>query len=167
MKGNLIRFIKNISWILLIFFLLFGRVNLLLGNLVIVCMLAPLVTSTITGKRIWCGFFCPRGSLYDNLIEKISFQRKIPSIFKKTYFKIGFLGLLIGNLLIAIYLVAGDWEQSGLIFYRLILATTLIGVFLGLIFKERIWCAFCPMGLLSNFFIKLKAKILGDYLIFF
>nr|WP_282706905.1 4Fe-4S binding protein [Natroniella acetigena] len=123
-------------------------------------MLAPLVTSIVTGKRVWCGFFCPRGSLYDNLIKKISFQRKIPSICKKIYFKVGFFGLLVGNLLIAIYLVAGDWGQVGLVFYRLLLVTTLIGILLGMFFKERIWCTFCPLGLLSNLLIKVKSKVL-------
>ncbi|MCK8817254.1 4Fe-4S binding protein [Natroniella sulfidigena] len=160
MKDKLMRLIRSVSWVLLVLFLLLGRVNFLLGNLVVICMLAPLFTSAITGRRVWCGFFCPRGSLYDNLIEKVSLRRKIPSIFKKSYFKVGFLGLLMGNLLLAIYLAAGDWVQIGFIFYRLILATTLFGILLGLVFKERIWCAFCPMGLLSNLMIKIKTKVL-------
>lgn len=38
----------------------------------------------------------------------------------------------------------------GFVFVKMCLITTIIAVLLGLPFKERTWCAICPMGILQT-----------------
>ncbi|MGF7186651.1 polyferredoxin [Desulfitispora alkaliphila] len=46
-------------WIGFILFLSIGLIYPLIGVIALICMLAPVVVGLITGKRIWCGNFCP------------------------------------------------------------------------------------------------------------
>jgi polyferredoxin len=52
-----------------------------------------------------------------------------------------------------------DWvAKFGFGFYSLMLTSTLIGLIVMLLFKERTWCSFCPMGTMTQGICKLKAK---------
>jgi polyferredoxin len=37
-------------------------------------------------------------------------------------------------------------SMMGMIFYEMILEATIIGTFLSVIYHNRVWCHFCPMG---------------------
>ena len=43
-------------------------------------------------------------------------------------------------------------------FYSLMLTSTLIGLIVMVLYKPRTWCAFCPMGTMTQSICKLKAK---------
>ncbi len=52
-----------------------------------------------------------------------------------------------------------DWvAQFSFGFYGLMLTSTLIGLIVMALYKERTWCAFCPMGTMTQSICKLKAK---------
>ena len=52
-----------------------------------------------------------------------------------------------------------DWiAQFSFGFYSLMLTSTIIGLVVMAIFKPRTWCAFCPMGTMTQTICKLKAK---------
>ncbi len=43
----------------------------------------------------------------------------------------------------------GDFAAMGMVFIRLIFITTVVGIVLGIIYHQRTWCSFCPMGTLA------------------
>lgn len=137
-------------WILLIY-LAVGLVYPVIGLAAIVCMLAPVIISPFKG-RYWCGNFCPRGSFYDNLIEKISPKRPIPAVFRTTWFRTLMVFIIMGVFGGQMYYAWGDLAAMGAVFVRIILITTLIGIVLGIIYHQRSWCSFCPMGTLASWF---------------
>ena len=52
-----------------------------------------------------------------------------------------------------------DWvAQFGFGFYSLMLTSTLIGLIVMVLYKERTWCSFCPMGTMTQGICKIKAK---------
>ena len=52
-----------------------------------------------------------------------------------------------------------DWEaQFSFGFYSLMLTSLLIGLIVMVLYKPRTWCAFCPMGTMTQSICKLKNK---------
>ena len=52
-----------------------------------------------------------------------------------------------------------DWiAQFAFGFYSIMLTSTLIGVVVMVLFKPRSWCAFCPMGTMTQLICKIKNK---------
>lgn len=55
--------------------------------------------------------------------------------------------------------MAPDWvAQFSFGFYSIMLTSTLIGLIVMALFKPRTWCAFCPMGTMTQMICKIKAK---------
>ena len=54
--------------------------------------------------------------------------------------------------------IVPDWiAQFAFGFYSLMLTSTLIGLIVMVLFKPRTWCAFCPMGTMTQTICKLKS----------
>ena len=138
----------HLYWVLL-FFLAAGLFFPAIGLLAIICMLAPVVVSVFRG-RYWCGNFCPRGSFYDHVLAKFSPQKPIPAFLRSTGFRIFVLFLIMTAFSIQMYFAWGDLGAMGMVFLRVILLTTLIGIVLGVFYHQRTWCSFCPMGSLAS-----------------
>lgn len=145
MKSNIQQYL---FWILLVF-LAVGIIYPVIGLLAIICMLAPVIMAPFKG-RYWCGNFCPRGSFYDNVIAKISPKKPIPAIFRSTKFRAFMVIFIIGVFSVQMYYAWGNLSAMGAVFVRIILLTTVVGVVLGVIYHQRTWCSFCPMGTLAS-----------------
>ena len=53
--------------------------------------------------------------------------------------------------------MVSDWiAQFSFGFYSLMLTSTLIGLIVMALYKPRSWCAFCPMGTMTQGICKLK-----------
>ena len=161
-KLNLTKLIGESAWIMLILFLIIGWKFPIIGTAAVFCMVAPVVTASWKEGRVWCGSHCPRGKFNDNLLSKISRSVEIPSFFKTKYFRFGFFLFLIYNFMTGIMNAEGNWAAIGLVFYKIIFITTIITISLGVIFHQRTWCAFCPMGSLSALVVKLKRKFISN-----
>ena len=135
-------------WVLLTF-LAAGLFFPAIGLLAIICMLAPVVVSVFRG-RYWCGNFCPRGSFYDNVLAKFSPKKTIPAVFRTNSFRIFVLLLIMTAFSMQMYFAWGGLDAMGMVFLRVILITTLLGIVLGVFFHQRTWCTFCPMGSLAS-----------------
>ncbi|MDT8902936.1 4Fe-4S binding protein [Anaeroselena agilis] len=135
-------------WVLLIF-LAVGLVYPPIGVVALTCMLAPVVIAPFKG-RYWCGNFCPRGSFWDNVLARVSPQKPIPPFFRSKGFRI-FMVLLIFTVFgVQMYYAWGDLAAIGMVFVRIILVTTLVGIGLAFVYHHRTWCSFCPMGTLAS-----------------
>jgi ferredoxin-type protein NapH len=147
MKNNIQQYL---FWILL-FFLVAGLIYPVIGILAIICMIAPVIMAPYKG-RYWCGNFCPRGSFYDNVIAKISPKKPIPAIFRSTGFRVFMVMFIMVVFGVQMYYAWGDLSAMGAVFVRIILITTIVGIVLGVIYHQRTWCSFCPMGTLASWF---------------
>lgn len=139
---------KNLFWVLLVF-LAIGLVYPAIGVIALICMLAPVAVSFYKG-RFWCGNFCPRGSFFDNVLSRISPKKPIPPIFRSTGLRVFMLFLIMAVFSIQMYYAWGSLSAIGMVFIRIILVTTLVGIVLGMLYHQRTWCSFCPMGTLSS-----------------
>ena len=144
-------------WLLLIF-LVVGFFYPAIGLIAIICMVAPVLVSFYKG-RFWCGNFCPRGSFYDNVLAKISPQKPIPPIFKSTGLRVFMVLFIITVFSVQTYAAWGNVYAMGAVVIRLILITTLVGIVLGVLYHQRTWCAFCPMGTIASWISSSKKQM--------
>lgn len=146
-------------WLVLLVFTVIGLLYYpRIGYLALICMLGPVLTAFFWG-RFWCGWLCPRGSLYDHLIAPLSPKKKIPEYLKSINTRVFILLVVMALFLLQVINAWGNWSAIGFIFIRMILATTLIGVILGIFIHHRAWCNFCPMGTLAHLVAKGKKPL--------
>lgn len=135
--------------VIFVFILGFGWLYPLLGFFIPLCMLLGIGISLFNGRK-WCFWYCPRGSFYDAIIQPISLKKITPLIFKNLFFRIGVLVLLMLFMLMRIIHLWPDPHSMGILFMTMLTATTILGVILGILFHQRSWCSFCPIGSIAN-----------------
>ena len=141
-------------WLLLVF-LGVGVFYPAIGVIALICMLAPVLVSFYKG-RFWCGNFCPRGSFYDHVLAKISPQKPIPPVFRSNTLRIFMVIFIMVVFTVQMYAAWGNLPAMGAVFVRLILITTIVGIVLGMVYHQRTWCSFCPMGTLASWVSSMK-----------
>jgi ferredoxin-type protein NapH len=119
-----------------------------LGYSLPLCMVLGVIIGFFRGRK-WCDW-CPRGSFFDALIMPISPKREIPELFKGLPFRIGFLSFVMLMMAIQIIIRWPDLYEIGRFFWILLTATTVLGIILALIFHQRTWCRFCPIGTMES-----------------
>ena len=146
---------KKYSFVILIALIVVGMIDFRFALVAVTCMVAPIIVSTVKG-RFWCGNLCPRGSFYDSVVSKFSNKRKVPKILKSYYFRAIVLIVMMSMFAIGIKKNWGDLYGIGMVFYRMIVVTTVIGVVLSFFFNHRTWCHFCPMGTIASVISKFR-----------
>lgn len=116
---------------------------------------APIVmiTGVIGGfinSRYVCGNICPRGSFFDRILSRFSRNISTPVFMKHIAFRIFIFVVLMGFMAFQILQKPYEWHHWGLVFWRMCVITTTIGIVLGLVFHQRAWCIFCPIGTVQN-----------------
>jgi polyferredoxin len=121
----------------------------LLGYFMPLCMFLGMGIGLWRGRK-WCDWLCPRGSFFDSVIKPISPKREIPRFFKGLPLRIGFVSFLMLMMTAQIIKRWPDPYKIGMFFVILLTVTTIIGIILALIFHQRTWCCFCPIGSMAN-----------------
>lgn len=119
-----------------------------LGYFMILVFAAIFLSSPLRG-RWFCGNLCPRGSLVDFWISKISKKKKIPSTLRSLWIRLPIFFVLMGFMVYRITNIFGSldtFRKIGMVFVTMCLVTTAIAVLLGSYLNPRAWCSFCPMG---------------------
>jgi ferredoxin-type protein NapH len=148
---------KKYSFLVFFAFIILSLFDMRIALAAIVCMTAPVIIAIRKG-RYWCGNLCPRGNFYDNVISKISKGRKVPAFFRSFYLRMIMVIFLFTMFTLGIYQNWGNLYGIGMVFYRIIVITTLVGIILSLFYNHRTWCHFCPMGTLAAIISKLGKK---------
>lgn len=148
---------KKYSFLILFLLLIISIFNPIWAIGASLCMICPLIISFFKG-RYWCGNLCPRGSFYDNILAKVSSHKPVPPLLKSRLFRYPLVVFMLSMFYMGIINSKGSLVKIGLVFYRMIAISTLIGIILSFIFNERSWCNFCPMGTLSNLICQLNDK---------
>ncbi|AYF54087.1 4Fe-4S binding protein [Clostridium botulinum C] len=142
---------KKYSFIILIVFIVGGIFNIKIAMAAIVCMLGPLILALLGKGRFWCGNICPRGSFYDNIVKKVSNKRRVPRLLKLKLFRLLVIVFMFYMFGINIYMNWDNIEGVAMVFYKMIIVTTLVGLILSIFYNHRSWCNFCPMGSIAAF----------------
>jgi len=132
-----------------LFVLVGGWYYSILGYFIPLCMVLGIGIGLFKGRK-WCDWFCPRGSFFNAFIKHISPNRKIPSFFKGLPLRIGMLSFLMFMMTIQIIKRWSNLYKIGMFFVVLLTFTTILGIILALIFHQRTWCCFCPIGSMAN-----------------
>ncbi len=147
---------QKYGFIILLAYLIAAYFFMPLGMIAVICMLAPVVFALAGKGRHWCGSFCPRGNFYQNVTCHLSRKKPIPAFLKSTGFRVFMVLFIIGNFSYGIYNNLGNPAGIGMVFYRIIIITTIFGIVINTIYMPRTWCAFCPMGSISAYISFLK-----------
>lgn len=150
--------VRYVLGALLPLLLIFGYTFPILGFFMLVCMFGAIGISFLNG-RYWCYWLCPRGIFFDEYLSKVSLKKRVPPLFKHISFRILWIGILMSVLTFRFIQSKGNILVLGKAFVLLLTVTTAVGVALGLIFNTRIWCMFCPVGTMSNWFGKGKNPV--------
>lgn len=148
-------FYKRYGYFILLMFLISGLWDLRIGVMAIICMVAPILVSFFKG-RYWCGNLCPRGNFYDNIVSKFSNAKKVPNILKSKLFRVMVIIIMMITFGAGIKANWGNLYGIGMVFYRMIVLTTIIGVGLSFFYNQRTWCHFCPMGTMASYVARLR-----------
>jgi ferredoxin-type protein NapH len=148
---------KKYAYTLFFTFILLGMIDLRFALAAIICMVLPIVFALFGKGRYWCGNFCPRGNFYDNVMKKIvKPKRKAPKLISSVWFRVLVIIYLIANFTIGLMQTWGDFYGMGMVFYRIIVITSVVGIILSPIYGHRTWCKFCPMGSLASFIARIR-----------
>lgn len=123
--------------------------NPLFGFALPVCMIAGIGIGFFYGRK-WCDWACPRGSFYEECLARVSLKRPIPGLIDDIRFKITVLALLFGVFGYFTYIYRGSPLALGRAYGFILTITTMIGILLGLYFRPRVWCNFCPVGSIAG-----------------
>lgn len=120
----------------------------LLGFAVPLAMVTGMAGGLLRGRYV-CGNICPRGSFYDTLFSYVGGSRPFPALFQSPIFRWGVMLLLMGFMTWRLAQNPDDWRHWGTVFWGMCLITTAVGIPLGMAYRSRSWCSFCPVGTMA------------------
>jgi len=123
--------------------------NPLFGFFLPACMLAGIGSGYFYGRK-WCDWACPRGSFYEECLARASQEHPIPRSLSDNAFKVFALAILLSIFGCLTYINWASPIALGRAYGLILTVTTLIGIALGLYFRPRVWCAFCPVGSIAG-----------------
>lgn len=142
---KILKWWKDYAYLVMLITMVIGLKYPMVMLLFIICMFGPLVTGYFIG-RFWCGNICPIGNFFDHVLGKISNNKRAPEFFKSKPIRIIFILLMMSMFSFELLYMFGKPVLMGMVFYEMILEAVIIGTFLTVIYHNRVWCHFCPMG---------------------
>lgn len=138
-------------FLIFVFFgvLIGGFFYLKIGLFVFVCMIGSVLLSFYKG-RYWCYRFCLRGVFLDEFVVRMSFNKNIFVVLKLRFVKVFMFIFFIVMMSVNVILSGGDLERFGKGVVMFLWVIILILVILGILFRVRIWCVICLMGIVSG-----------------
>lgn len=120
-----------------------------LGFLVLAMMAFFLPFSFFKG-RYWCSHLCPRGAFLDLVLSKISFNKPLPRLFSRQWFRWSVFIFVMTLFVFRLISAGANPLAIGVVFVSMCLLTTIVAIILGIVTKHRGWCAMCPMGFMQE-----------------
>ena len=145
------------SWIFMLIFFAVTIYDYRFGVLAIICMVTPIYFALIGQGKKGCTTYCPRGSFL-NILRGVSFRKDAPKWLFSSLSKIIVFSVIMVVFILGTVQAWGDLNAVGFVFLRMLIISTLIAVLLGIFYKDRTWCAICPMGSVATEIIKKQNK---------
>jgi len=100
--------------------------------------------------RWFCAKACPRAYILGGFLPRISRYRPLP----KSFYSPGIRKILCGFMLFCsigqTVRVWPDYRALGFFFWYVCALTLAAAFIVGILYKPRAWCAFCPVGTLQD-----------------
>lgn len=134
------------SWILIVGFFGLSIINIWFGLFGFVCMGMPVYHALRGRGKIHCSKYCPRGSFLGKFLAKVSLNNTLPSFMRTKAFKNILLIFMLS--MFSFSLIHSHFVpiKIAMALFRLMLASFIVGIVMGIFFKPRSWCQVCPMG---------------------
>lgn len=146
------------SWILMVLFMGFGIYDYRVGILGLVCMALPVFHALRGRGKVHCRSYCPRGSIFGKWLPLLSFQNDLPLIFANKKFKNAVLIFMLTIFGFSLYRAGFNFNRIAFSVFKFMIASSIVGVILGVFFKPRSWCVVCPMGTATGMITQLKVN---------
>lgn len=130
----------------MIAFFILSVVNVYFGFFGLICMAKPMYHAFRGRGKIHCSHYCPRGAILGRGLKNFSFNNNLPDWMRKKNFKNIVIGLMLFMFGLSLVKAGGDLEKTAFAVTRLMIASTVVAVVMGIFFKPRAWCQVCPMG---------------------
>ncbi|QXM05150.1 4Fe-4S binding protein [Crassaminicella indica] len=137
------------SWILMVLFITLSIVDIRFGLLGFICMGAPIYHALRGEGKIHCSKYCPRGSILGKFLQYISLNNNLPKAFRGKNAKnilLTIMMVMFGISLYHAFYQPNVLRAVAFAVFRLMMASFILGIIMGVIFKPRSWCQVCPMG---------------------
>lgn len=144
-------------WVYAIIYFALGFFNILFAWLGMIDFLLPLFLAIFGGNKYFCNHLCGRGQLFGNMVFQTYLVAAGTSSLREAIklfwtFRVPWGWAYTAG-------TVTDWvAQFSFGFYSLMLTSLLIGLIVMVLYKPRTWCAFCPMGTMTQGICKLKNK---------
>jgi polyferredoxin len=112
-------------------------------------MTTGIIGGLFNGRYV-CGNLCPRGGFFDRVMAPLSPKKSIPEFLRRMPLRGIILGALTGFMVYRLSKNPASWRHWGYTFWVMCVITTTIGVILGLLVHQRMWCSFCPIGTVQS-----------------
>ncbi|XMB86041.1 4Fe-4S binding protein [Mycoplasmatota bacterium WC44] len=142
------RFYNKLSFLIFLFILFSIVIDIRLALAAIICIIGPIIYASSTKRhgRLWCGYVCPRGNLYNRVGKDLRNRRQLSKKLKSNITRTIIVLCLFSMFGLAIYKNYNDLRAFSTSLYGIILLTTWIGLIMAYVFYPRSWCAICPVG---------------------
>lgn len=144
------------SWTWILFFLYMGLsiIDVRFGILGYLCMASPILFALFGKKKKHCSSYCPRASFLRNFLGKISLKNTLPKPLRTNIFRWILFSYMMGMFAFSLFQAWGDFTLIATAMLRMMVISSVMSVLMGFFYKERSWCAVCPMGF--------AAKLIGN-----
>lgn len=129
--------------------IIFGWRYPYLGFTVPIVMCMGMIGGFFSGRYV-CGNLCPRGIFWDKVFRLVSMRKPVPAFLSHMGFRWGIFAALMGFMMFRVAQDVTSVAHWGRTFWTMCVVTTAIGMVLGIFFRERAWCTFCPMGTMQH-----------------
>ena len=153
-------------WIWSILYFSLGFVNILFAWLGLISFCLPLLFAIVGGNKLFCNRYCDRGQLLRFLGSQLGFSKRhdMPAwMYGKAFRSLQEFVTLFWT-----FQLPWHWAYSGNVapataqfafgLYSLMLTSEIIALAAMLYYRPRAWCAFCPMGTLTQGICQIKCK---------
>lgn len=146
------------SWVIIVGFFALSIVNIWFGLFGFVCMGMPMYHALRGRGKIHCSKYCPRGSFLGKFMPSVSMDNTLPKFMRTKGFKNFMLIFMMTMFGISLYHSQLVPVKIAMAIFRLMFASFIVGIIMGVFFKPRSWCQVCPMGHGTGLIRDLKNK---------
>ncbi len=113
-------------------------------------LMAVALAMNFRSRRSFCAGACPNGTFLAAALKPVSRKSKLPAALTDPQFRKLLCGLMMFCMIGLLVRGYPDLSSIGKAFWTIYVLAVSVGVVVGLLFKPRAWCAFCPMGTLQD-----------------
>ncbi len=134
------------TWSVMLLFIMLAILDIRFGLLGFACIGAPLYHAARGHGKVHCSKYCPRGSLLGRFLQRISFGNNLPDTWRSQVVKHALVVLMLAMFGLSLsHALQSPNPLTAVAFatFRLMMASLVVGIIMGVVFKPRSWCQVC------------------------